>query len=64
MCGRKSLPTKKQMNIKSSTMRSRSISNGGLGILNSYSKYYLRIQILRNCIKKRVRKQKGLVDAM
>ena len=63
MCGRKSLPTKKHMNIKSSTVRSKSISNGGLGILNSYSKYSLRVQMLRNCIKKRVMKQKGLDNA-
>lgn len=49
MCGKKSLPTKKQMNIKSSTMRSESISIGELGICISSSKYSLRVQMLRNC---------------
>lgn len=48
ICGRKSLPTKKHMKIKSSRMHSKSISKGGLGILNSYSRYSLKVQMLRN----------------
>lgn len=58
MCGRKSLPTKKQIKMKSSTIRSKSISMGGLGTLNSYSKYSRRVQIFRNCryCKHQVRK--------
>ena len=53
ICGKKSLPTKKHMKMKSSTMRSRSISNGGLGILISNSRYSLRIHIWRNWQKKK-----------
>lgn len=49
ICGRKSLPTKKHINMKSSTIRSKSITKGGLGILKSYSRYSRRVQMLRNC---------------
>jgi hypothetical protein len=49
ICGRKSLPTKKHMKMKSSTMRSKSILKGGFGILNSYSKYSRRVHIFKNC---------------
>lgn len=49
MWGKKSLPTKKHMKIKSSIIRSRSIWNEAFGILISYSKYSLRVQMFRNC---------------
>lgn len=54
ICGRKSLPTKKHMKIKSSTMRSKSISNGRFGILISNSRYSLRVQMFRNWIRKHI----------
>jgi len=41
------------MKMKSSTMHSKSILNGGLGILISYSRYSLRVQIFRNCKRKK-----------
>lgn len=47
--GKKSFPTKKHMKIKSSTMHSTSILKERLGILISYSRYSLRVQMLRNC---------------
>lgn len=54
ICGKKSLPTKKQMKIKSSIMHSKSISKGRLGILISYSRYSRRVQMFRNCKQGRV----------
>lgn len=52
ICGRKSLPTKKHKNTKSSTKRSKLVLNGGLGISRSYCRYSLNTQMLRNCKSK------------
>ena len=49
ICGRKSLPTKKHINTKSSTIRSKLISNGGLRISKSYCRYSRNTHRLRNC---------------
>ena len=53
MCGRKSLPTKKHMNTKSSITRSKFMSKGASCILRSFSKYSRRVQMLRNCHQQR-----------
>lgn len=50
ICGRKSFPTKKHRNTKSSTILSKFIGNGGLGMSNSYCKYSRSTQMFRNCI--------------
>ena len=48
ICGRKSFPTKKHMKTKSSTIRSKFISNGESDIAKSFSKYSRKTQMFRN----------------
>lgn len=64
ICGKKSLPTKKHIKMKSSTMHSKSISNGGLGILISYSRYSLRVEMLRNCKIKKFKTESYIYTAL
>ena len=51
ICGRKSLPTKnkkKHSKTKSSSSRSKLITNGGLGISSSYCKFSSKTHMFRN----------------
>lgn len=58
MCGRKSLPTKKHINIKSSMSRSKSTSKGESYIFRSNSRYSRNSHMCRSCQATHAQKMK------